>query len=602
MSSTNSSVRIGSLRAVASDTDAGRAFLIGYCHGKELHVCGINTMDAQAVPLRGIFDTDDIPELSHDHNWYLSENDEDWIFSLLSGEGTEAIMDTLSVPREERDLCNEDVRKLLSAAAEHLSEHMDARAVSALSRADGKSLDQLSFYSGEGERATRRRQAAESYPLAAALMAKEVRLKIAIDRSQSLAPILKEVLENRSGATISKGVMKRLARAPELPAGCSLETVARFASLVPADWIPTEGDQWRAFCHSAECLLTELGASDEDIADLVKGRAGDWERFLFKAAKDGGREVEDLDGAISFTRSMMGEAYLMSVEFADMFLLPAAAIGVTQHDLTVTPEMRTAAIQSAYAMLFKGRSAIEIADLTRRWSLNREKINDAIFQAEDRHNQLLVGSIEEGSWPQLTEEVVAPSGIRIVPLTSPEQLRNEGSSGEDPAGNKGLSHCVGGYHSSAVKADCHIVSVRRYYEDGRFDRLATVEFSRLSPNDNKLTVKQSRARSNSQPCRAAKDALTWYVNSVAVGRVPLQRQRIDAFQEMRMNGQKTLDGLGRLCGYEWKEDSVIQIVAKAWGPYVTDSWKRRKMDDIMASDEVSFIAENIVPDVRMARF
>lgn len=602
MTSANDTARIGNLRVVISDTEAGRAFLIGYRHGEELHVCGLNTMDGQAVPLRGIFDLDEIPELSHDHDWYMSENDEDWIFSLLSGEGPEKILDTLSVPQDERDFCFSDVEKLLSDAAEHLSEHIDPRAVAALSHADGKSLDLIPFYSGDGERATRRRQAAESYPLAAALMTKEVRLKIAIDRSQSLAPVLKEALENRSGATISKGVMKRLARAPELPSGCSLETVARFASLVPADWIPAEGDQWTAFCHSAECLLNELGASDEDIADLTKGRAGDWVRFLFKASKDGGREVESLDEAVSFTRSMMSEAHAMSVEFADMFILPAAAIQVTQQDLTVTPEMRTAAIQSAYAMLFRGRSAIEISDLTRRWSLNREKIIEAVYEAAEGSAKMLVGDIEEGSWPQMTQEVSAPSGIRIVPLTSREQLSDEGAHGRDRNGIEGLHHCVGGYHVSAIQGDCHIVSIRRYNDDGSFERLATVEFSRLSPDENRLNVRQSRARRNSQPSRAASDALTWYMNSVAVGRIPLERQRIDAYQELRMTGERGFDGLGRLCGFDWKDTDLIQVSATSWGPYVTDSWKRRKMDDIMGSNEISYVAENIVPDVKMVRF
>lgn len=591
----------GNLRIRVTDSDAGLGFTIGYRNGDELHVCGLNTSPEYNIPVRGIFMEDGIPPFDHEYDWFQSDPDEPWIFSFLTGSGAGKIMDVLSVPDDEREEYSELIGKVLGQAREYLV-NVDTRASDALAKSSEKSLDFLSFYSGDSDRHVRRRQAAESYPLAAGLMAKEVSLKIAIDRSQSLAPVLKTALENRSGATLSKGVLKRLARAPELPDGCSLATVARFCSLVPPDWIPNEGDQWTAFCHSAEALLTELEATNEDVPDLIKGRGGDWTRFLAKASKEGGRETGSLKESIEFTRSRMAEAHTMAREFADIFLLPAAAGQITSTSLTVTPEMRSAAIQSAYAILFRGRSAIEISDLTRRWSLNRAKIDEAIYGAAEIEAKRLVSDIEEDSWPAMTDRVEAPSGVSVVPLTSKGVLQDEGSAGRDADGNEGLSHCVGGYHGTAMKADCHIYSIRRYNEDGSFERLSTAEFRRLNPDNNKLSCVQNQGWGNQSPGNLASDALKWFMNSVEVGQIPIQRERIDAFQEVRMSGDRHIDGLERLCGYDWKQRDLLNVAAVAWGPYVTDSWKRQKMDAILESDEVAYVAQNIIPDVKMVRF
>ena len=572
----------------------GRSVSIGYRQADELHVCRLDVTPKKITPLRGIFSGNEIPPLAEEHPWQTGNRFDEWIFSLLGGEDPKTVCGILCVPESKTGEIVRIASIELPKIAKFLQEFVDSRAIAALSRSRNRNLDQLGFYSGDSERAVRRRQAAESYPITASLLATDIRTKIAIDRAMPLAPVLQKAIGNQSGTEITKGVVKRLAKATKLPQHCNLDAVARFASNIPTDWIPTEGDQWKSFCHAAECIVSILNAPDRAIRHLVGGRSGDWTRMHRKVIVEGGLDPED---GFDASRYVMHMTRQMAISFADMCILPLAACRTTREGLMVTPELRTWAINAAFEILFDNRGIVDVAEASRRWNYTRAEIDETIRQFTDANLIQKIGHIEENSWPPVTDAIATPSGLEIVPLTSNEELNFEGMNGKDPNGCEGLHHCIANYKEKARRADCHIVSIRKCLPDGTVKRLSTVEFASVTPNHHTLRVTMHRGKRNSQPGAESRDALSWYMQSVAMKRLKINFDQIFAFQENRLNGDRPVDGLERLCGFDWKEEKTVEAVVKAWNPFVISQWKGKSMDELIGCRAVSDVADKILPDI-----
>lgn len=516
-----------------------------------------------------------------------------WAFAMAGASSADHLAEALGVPHVDRDTAISSVSEAVTQMSPSLGGSVDREALGALASSPAKRTASFSFYRGDTERAQRRRQAAKAYPLLADFLATGLATKMAIDRSQPLADAVAAALSGFADSEVGRAVVKRISQSDPIPDGCTLDTVVRFMAAVPADWIPSKGPEWVAFCNAAHGILEDLGAEDGAVETLVRGCGGRWTEFCSRIAKKGGQEE---DGCAAMRR-VMSAASEMAECFSTVCVLPLAAHASPTSTVSMTPELLHRSAAAARAMLLGGRSAADIADLQRRWHQERAAILDGTRMLQDERNAELRGEIEEGGWPSLTATVQAPNGLWLVPLTNAAELADEGSHGVDANGVAGLHHCVGSYANRARSCDCHIVSVREIDGKGGYRRLSTVEFGAIQPGSDRLSVKQNKARGNGSPTNEVKDAVNWYMASVAGGLLPINRSQIAAFLE---SGALPEDGIERLCGYDWKERDLLNAAVAPWGRFVAPAFRGMDLDGVMDSKEIATLSELIPPEILLA--
>jgi len=529
------------------------------------------------------------PAREVDHSPEDKKSDVPWAFSLMAGGPVDKLLDELSVPLAMRDGISKDVAKAVEQAAALYLPSVKLEALDAMRKSPVRTLAALSYYSAAGERGARRRQAAASYPVLAGLLSTNLSVKMAIDTGKPLADPLAKVLGGFADRPVSKPVLKRTAASEELPDGTSLETVVAFMTLVPHDWIPSGGNEWRAFCTAAHALLEDLRCREEDVLSLVKGCSGKWTEFCARIAKRGG--FADGDVLRAARQAMFGAAEMIDI-FAEAVVIPLAAHAGESDSVSLTPEMMQVARRSALQLLVSGRNAADVADLQRRWHQEKAAILSATAIMEEERISRIRGQIS-GEWPLLTSPVQAPNGLWLVPLGSSKELAWEGLEGEDPNGVPGLQHCVGTYDSKARKLDCHIVSVRTMDDDGSYERLSTVEFAGVKSDSNRLKILQHQGRGNSNPESRAHDAVSWYMASCAHGLIKINHEQMSVFLD---NIPVPDDGVERVCGYDWRDRSILNTAAGPWAPFVVPGF-RRPLDALMEMEEIRSITDLISPEI-----
>ena len=577
------------------NTDNQRTVTYGYKIGKNLHACRITATQKEISAQHGIFNRKKISNIQSSDCWHETGGDQEWIFSILSGSNPSPVYQLLCIPLELRESIQTLLQNELANSAKFLSDHIDTRAITALSKVSDRKTQNLQFYTGDSDAALNRRQAAECYPFAAEILATNIKAKISVDRQLPLAPVMRDVLEKRAGENISKGLLKRLTKAPKIPKPCSLDQVLTFSTHVPLDWIPADEEQWEAFCFSAKFFLGVLNAPVNVIPKLVNGRSGDWVKLLRKISSEGGHDPES---SINSANLVMLAAQDMLVEFADTYIIPVAAKAKTKSDVLVTPEIRITAIQSAFKILNSGRSALCIAENVRRWSNQRNTISEEIQNADGVKKSDL-DELSAGAWPALTDKVESPSGLQIIPLNTPEQLEWEGLTGLDPKGSKGLAHCISSYTHKARTGDCHIVSIREKGKNDSYKRLCTIEFDRLKQNQNYLNMRQAKGFRNSVPSAKVVETLDWFIKSVALNQIPINWKNITSYQEKLGKNNQSLGNLELRCGYDWRVPGAIEKVAEFWEPFIAGQWKEEKSISSKVQKEIAVVSDLILPDIEI---
>src|SRR5690606_24742121 len=110
-------------------------------------------------------------------------------------------------------------------------------------------------------------------------------------------------------------------------------------------------------------------------------------------------------------RTKMQTAAEMLDDFKSFVVLPLAAHGGDSDEVMVTAEMAIAARQTAFEMLFRGKSLVDLADQQRRYFLGRNGILSAANVDEEEKRAELLSSVEQGTWPGLSDPVQAPNGL-----------------------------------------------------------------------------------------------------------------------------------------------------------------------------------------------
>jgi len=508
------------------------------------------------------------------------------------------ILDALHYPVQSRDSAREALKAAIRKfRTDGLSAAIDPRAVNALRCVPMPSMTDLYFYSGDGDRPTKRRQAAESFPLLASEISSLLALKLAVDRAKPLMDALISSLGSAYNNGLSRATFRRLAQVKEPPYGTDIDTILKFASCISPDWIPSGGIEWLAFCTVAEGIVRKLGANAEEIPNLIKGCAGRWEEFCKRLVTASGGNANAAGSYDSVPRSFHDMRDMIQA-FSDIVVMPLAAHSFVRSQAVVTPEVQHAADAVSRRMILGTRSATSLFEISRRWHNRQAAMIDAARQHEEDRRRDLLSDVPADGWPALTDPVQAPNGVWLVPLTSSRELVWEGSSEPDPNGVPGLDHCVASYATRCQNTDCHIVSLREIDEDGSYRRLSTVEIGRLAVDSDELSVIQHRAKENYDPSSRATDALNWYLSAVKFGEVELHREKIDAYKHSESNWT---DAVERSCGFNWRDRDTLNAVVAPWGPFVDPSYRGYRLDDLLACEEIDSVRAAFTPEMIMAR-
>ena len=523
----------------------------------------------------------------------LTENPTDsrahapWAFAMVGGDRVDDLMDQLNLPFEFREEARSELAELISSEKNRVK-NFDHKGLDAIAKSYQQTKAAYEFYAGDNDRALIRRQAAASYPILADLLSSNLTAKMAVDRKKPIADTVVNLLSKIVDASITKPVLKRLSTADTIPNGVKLSSVVRLMSLVPPDWIPTSGQDWRSFCQDAGGLFEDLAASDHSVGPMVKSAQGKWTDFCQRVVKKAGVEQANLEEDF---RLVMWNTADMLEDFKNFIVLPLSAHGGDSDEVMVTPEMGIASREAAFEMLIAGKSLTDIADQQRRFHLGRNGILSGTAQIEAENRQELRRSIEANTWPGLTEPVQAPNGLWLVPLRSTNELQQEGAA---------MNHCVGGYTRVAETCQSFIVSVRSLDENGAIERRhSTIEFDSLNPSNDMLHVKQNMAHGNTAASPKAKDATAWYISAILSGQVKLNRKLISAFLD---DIPIPDDGIERLCGYDWKDRDTLNLAVMPWFPFVNKKYQEMNLDGLMDCEEVAPISGMISPDPVAYRF
>lgn len=199
--------------------------------------------------------------------------------------------------------------------------------------------------------------------------------------------------------------------------------------------------------------------------------------------------------------------------------------------------------------------------------------------------------------------VVGENGWKLVTRTNPRELAKEG---------KDLEHCVGGYTSSCLTGDSHIVSV----VDAKTRPISTIEFSttanspwivqhfnNFSREENSLLVLQHFGHKNQQPSRQGRQALKWLEQEVNEGSIKIDHAGINAAKDKNSSVtiSKTVKALGFHPDEVGKVISVYKRQMLPSGKFEIAELNKNFLDDFLGEIEVEINGQKILLESTLAK-
>lgn len=525
-----------------------------------------------------------------------------------------AALEASAAGRMSREDANRSVQALLTEAIAPVMVAIDQGALRALRAAPAFSRSDFSFYATKDERrGLLRRQAADVYPILAGVMARNLRAKLAIDRAEPLAEALTSALGQRKDCVpvFGKALLRRL-QGLEWPLreGIGPEWLGEKLSVIPPEWFPKTPEDWEAFLTVADGLGRNLPqVLGVGFEDLVAGCGGKWKDFLKRIAKayTDTRPPENLDDAerVEWLRTggrspdespqALKNAAIdledMVDAYARLVVLPAAGTASGEDRPYLGEVQKIQARHAAARILLGGKNAAAMFEISRHYHTQAEHILNEATGTEQRKVEFK--QVAEDGWAPLCNQVRAPNGVFVIPLTDPRELADEGRHGINEDGTSGLHHCVGSYASSCREHGHHILSFRRYHENGTFERLSTIEIGPAREGQTGFSERQHRGMLNRDVPGDAKQAWSWFQDAVAAGEVPLNYEGIRSYMLASVRNRR--DDVERVCGFEWKEEGALDRAIGAWREYVGKGIRGLGATDFCALPEIQEVAEAISP-------
>jgi hypothetical protein len=419
-------------------------------------------------------------------------------------------------------------------------------------------------------------------------------------------------------------------------------TITAFADILgdlPPDWIPKGAAEWQAFCDFATVYAFILKDSiGVDVKTLTAGCGGKWVEFrerLAKALTDtrpplglAEEDAERLRSAIDMkalgksdktqvprmAREMVSrltipegvskeavsgwitrqfvpemsltalwnacfEAELMVQSFADQVILPFCAAQSGQRSSIRSGEAKILARKAAANVLCGGKSLPAIFEVSRKYATMKPKIDTEVADsAEARRNAIVLANIPTDGWsPMFLNDIMTPQGLRVVCLYSESQLKEEGAA---------LEHCVGGY-ANTCRNGGHILSLRRYNDDGSFTRVSTVEIERIPHGEKRFNVRQNYGRHNKFPGQPAVDAIKWVQDMVMKEQIAINHDGIKSYST-NLYGPD-VDAVSIACGYDWSEPENLKRASIAWNEFKSKKYRSMRIAEFMADPDIAVL-------------
>lgn len=318
--------------------------------------------------------------------------------------------------------------------------------------------------------------------------------------------------------------------------------VLSFLSALPASWCPSDPGQWEAFSRLAPVMIEACGWlwDGRSLNDfLLVG--GDWPRYearLAAAVPDG----QTVAFAVGLVRDV-GRAYAEQVVVPAMRLSrePLDWFARLDHDERFARSGRLAA-----RCLWDDRSLVRILELSRRWHRDRE----AMAVSVDAFDPDLA---RRTTWDKVLPDL-AVDGVDVVCLGSARALREEGTSGVNPDGSRGMSHCVGSYVGRCLSGQGRILSLRRP-GSSPVERLSTAH---VTSGMGRLRVVEHRACGNASPSDECVSTLSRYLERASRMGVP----RFPAHRVPRR------DPAVVAAGYDFRAPGRFEAVRDLWAPFL----------------------------------
>ena len=348
-----------------------------------------------------------------------------------------------------------------------------------------------------------------------------------------------------------------------------------------------------------------------DIEKLNQESIENAKQFIEKGVEkigvpEGVNKEDIIDWVYSLSIPNLSEDFLKNacVDTQDMIqfinehiILPASGQAVLEvgslSDVFLGYEQRAEGRKAATRILFapnkeSGKSAVAIFEDVRRFHSQIPDIMEKILPDKEKQKKDVLQDVSADGWPPLTDEIIAPNGLLIKPLTDPRELKDEGS---------GLNHCVGGYSNTCRDRGHHIISIRRL-SGNEFERLSTFEILPIEKGQRELNVRQHRGKRNANPPEEALEAYDWYLNEISAGRINLNHDRIMSFRSV--SGLEMKDDIERVCHFDWKDKKSVTNSMMAVGMYVHKNItkKVRNIDDFIKHEALLDVSQSMDPTVK----
>lgn len=325
---------------------------------------------------------------------------------------------------------------------------------------------------------------------------------------------------------------------------------------LPPDWLPRRADdpEWVSLICLLDMISDAASVTGIPVEVLFAHAGGKWTHYSRRLFGFHGNDPHlrtHRDPYLPEQRAAVRGIQDMIEAFIDDL---GVAVLARTRDVRVAPRTNPLARKLAVAVLFGNRGFSRILEQSGEW--HRRGIA--------RRNP------PDKRWaPILPDWSDTASDHFFVPLTDARLLVDEGVHGLDSHGIEGLGHCVGGYWRRCFEGLCRIVSVRRPAIGGSFERVSTVEIG--FDKEGAPVVDQHRGRGNQAPSLEAEEALSRYMSSFSLD-VGLIRAALD---------KGHLASVAEICGYDWSDDTQMQVAIDAWSPYMRREYRGLAPDDLV---------------------
>lgn len=461
-----------------------------------------------------------------------------------------------------------------------------------------------------------RKQAADSYPLFASEIARDLEMSRAVDERRGIGAPLAE----RFG--ISAGALKRLGkvdipgergllnedgaalrgqdalgidriRMRSVSGKFSMRDACSILSKLPPDWTPASNSEWSAFTIIGSVCMPMMQAYDVDAKDLFGTSKGKWENYLGTLARASGFNPANAGdaGAPVFDRRALALCVADAVEMVHSFSMQAIGAPAVREILQSGRRLPEPSMQATGRIHAHGVDAVVgasglvgLLETSRRW-ISRMGALAALPGAHAP--EPLVDRLGKEDCPSVFEPFTASNGVVVRCLTTGERLREE---------TRRLGHCVGQmYIQKNASGKCHIVGLGDQNDATSY---STVEFEPFVRGEAPVIIQHQGAVPNGRAVPAESNvAFAEFMQELRDGRIDIDYESAQRHRALRAGNDREVARRSpagqwdRIVGFDAADAGAIRTAAEEWRGVVG----QKAFDKAVST--ISLVADDVSPSL-----